>query len=113
MLKKSLADIVPVLTSHSCGEKRVLLAKDETLSDITQIAITRLSKGTVVEEHVHPTMEEYFLLRSGRLIIHTDDGEFELSQDDFLGVCSGVKHCVTAVTDCELLTIGVAVEVKK
>ena len=41
-MKKSLRDIQAVLTSHAVGEKRVLLDRDESGCDITQIAITDL-----------------------------------------------------------------------
>ncbi len=110
MIKRSLHDICPILTSHACGEKRVLIANDETCSSITQIAITKLSCETIVEEHAHNTMEEYFFVRDGAISIRVDGDDYLLEKDDFISVEAKSKHAIKAITDCELLTIGVAVE---
>lgn len=39
---KLLKDILPTLTSHGVGHKRVLLGKEETESSITQVAVTTM-----------------------------------------------------------------------
>ncbi len=110
MIKRSVYNISPILTSHACGEKRVLVANDETCSAITQIAVTKLNGGTCVEEHVHNTMEEYFFVRNGVVSISVDGEEYLLKTDDFISVEAKSKHTIKAITDCELLTIGVAVD---
>lgn len=67
MIHKNLSDIIPQLTSHGCGEKRVLMGKDDTDTDMTQMAVTRLKAGECVEEHAHNTMEEIFFALSQAL----------------------------------------------
>ena len=62
---KHLSDIECVTTSHGCGEKRVLIGKDDTATGITQIAVTRLKAGECVDKHMHGTMEEMFLVLDG------------------------------------------------
>ena len=44
-MKKSLKDIESVMSLHGCGEKKVLLAKEETQTNLTQIAIIYLKAG--------------------------------------------------------------------
>ena len=57
---KDVENLSPQFTSHGIGKKIVLLANGETPTDITQIAITRLSKGEEAETHVHATMDEHY-----------------------------------------------------
>lgn len=53
MIKRNLHNIPYIPTSHGAGMKRVLIANEETESKITQIAITELTHGTTIDEHVH------------------------------------------------------------
>jgi len=39
-----------ISSSHNIGQKKVLLANVETISNITQLAITKLAAGDIVEE---------------------------------------------------------------
>ena len=64
-MKKKIIDIIPISTTHGIGEKRVLLNSQETSTPLTQIAVTRLKAGEAATEHLHPTMEEFFLLQKG------------------------------------------------
>jgi len=104
----NISSVAAVATSHGCGLKRVLLSADQTCSAITQIAVTRLRQGDVVESHSHPTMEECFLIRSGRVAMSVGGVGEELGADDFVRIAAGVEHDMKALTDCELLTIGCA-----
>lgn len=67
MIHKNLSDIIPLLTSHNVGLKRVLVCNDETESAITQIAVTTLRAGEETDRHKHESMEEYFLFVKGKL----------------------------------------------
>ena len=66
-MKKKIIDIIPISTTHGVGEKRVLLNSQETSTPLTQIAVTQLKAGEVAEEHLHPTMEEFFLFQKAYL----------------------------------------------
>ena len=59
--KKKIKELPIITTTHGVGEKRVLLNNQETSTPLTQIAVTRLKAGEMAKEHLHPTMEEFFL----------------------------------------------------
>lgn len=63
--KKNIKKLPIITTTHGIGEKRVLLNSQETSTPLTQIAITRLKAGEAAAEHLHPTMEEFFLFQKG------------------------------------------------
>ena len=106
---KHLDQIVPRLTSHGVGLKRVLLSGDETRSAVTQIAVTRLVEGEVAAEHRHESMEEYFYFLKGEAVVCVDGRELLCREGDFLQVECGRSHSVSAKSDVEMLTVGVAV----
>lgn len=108
--KIKIPEIVPISTSHACGKKRVMLTKEDTATNLTQIALTRLKSGEGSGWHVHPTMEEMFIVRKGILRIETVDGIITGEAGDFIRLPAGISHNVKAVTDVEMLTIGCAIE---
>ena len=109
---RHLQDIKQLTTSHSCGEKRVLIGKDETDTDITHIAVTSLKAGECVDEHTHGTMEEMFLVLDGS-VEFTSYGENTICvKDDFIHIKAGIPHGLRALEDTRLLTIGCAVKEK-
>lgn len=46
----------------------------------------------ITKWHVHPETDEMFFVLSGSVMIETEDTSFQLSQNDFFIVKSGVKH---------------------
>lgn len=112
-MKKKLTEIPSCSTSHGIGEKRVLLIKGETLTSITQIAITKLKVGEESEMHKHPTMEEYFLFRKGKSILSINNQQLICEADDFVRIQANTPHSIKAITDLEVLTIGCALDPNK
>lgn len=108
MIKRSLSQSTPSPTSHAIGKKRVLLSNDETVTAITQIAVTTLIAGEEAESHSHPTMEEYFLFRKGVATLTIAGEIIECVADDFVVVPPATPHILKAITDIEVLTIGCA-----
>lgn len=106
---KLLKDILPTLTSHGVGHKRVLLSKEETESSITQIAVTTMLAGEVAEEHLHATMEECFFILKGKAKLTVDGEVMKCKDGDFVQVKCKESHKLEAVTDIEVMTIGVAI----
>lgn len=98
----------PVPTSHQIGEKKVLLSNSETISNITQLALCKLFANDKVEEHVHPTMDEHFIVVSGEGIIQIDNENYDLKAGKFILVPAGSYHNLFAVTNIEFITISVA-----
>jgi len=105
-VKRSLKDIQPIVTSHKAGMKRVLLASEESECALTQIAITELKAGEVVEAHVHIDMQEGFYVLSGELDIVLDGVVEHCKAEDFVYVNCGTIHELRAITDVRVMTIG-------
>lgn len=112
MIHKNLSDIIPQQTSHGCGEKRVLMAKDETETDVTQVAVTQLKAGECIEEHTHDTMEEMFFVLEGSVAITADGAEEICKKDDFIHIKARTPHSLKALSDVRLMTVGCAVKEK-
>lgn len=107
--KKSIKHLSIITTAHGIGEKRILLNNQETSTPLTQIAVTRLKAGEASEEHLHPTMEEFFLFQKGEAIITVDKERITCSSGDFVGIPANTLHSLKAITDIEIITIGCAV----
>lgn len=107
---KHLGDVECVKTSHGCGEKRVLMTKDETDTDLTQVAVTRLKAGECVEEHAHDTMEEIFFVLDGSLRMVIGGHETVCTENDFIHIKARTCHSLKALSDVRLMTVGVAVK---
>lgn len=110
MKVKQLSDILPLMTNHKVGLKRVLVSKEETESDITQIAVTVLRAGEETDRHRHSSMEEFFFFHSGKLKLTVGDETRICGQGDFVMVGCGEMHQLKAIEDTELLTIGCAIK---
>lgn len=108
-MKKSLLQIYTVPTIHGVGEKRILLNSQETSTPLTQIAITRLKAGEAAEEHLHPTMEEFFLFQKGEASMTVGKEQITCGSGDFISIPANTLHSLKAITDIEIITIGCAI----
>ncbi|MBO4653966.1 MAG: hypothetical protein J5644_00265 [Bacteroidales bacterium] len=52
-MKRALSEIQPTPSPHIVGQKRVLVAADESGCAITQIAVSDLKTGEAEAAHVH------------------------------------------------------------
>ena len=105
-MKRSISSIHSISSSHKVGLKRVLLAAEESGCAITQIAVTDLKAGEVVESHCHVDMQEGFYVMSGELNMVLDGEVEHCKEGDFVWVRCGVRHELRAVTDVRVMTIG-------
>lgn len=112
-MKKSLKNINPIITSHAVGQKRVLLSRNESSCELTQIAVTDLKVGEVALAHIHPDMQEGFYVLEGDLDVTLNDEVFHCKKDDFVYVESGTAHELHAITDVRVMTIGCEIESKR
>lgn len=108
-MKKKIIDIIPISTTHGVGEKRVLLNSQETSTPLTQIAVTRLKAGEMAKEHLHPTMEEFFLFQKGEASMTVGKEQITCGSGDFISIPANTLHALKAITDIEIITIGCAV----
>lgn len=107
--KKNIKELPIITTTHGVGEKRVLLNSQETSTPLTQIAVTRLKAGEMAKEHLHPTMEEFFLFQKGDAIMTVGEEQITCSSGDFISIPANTPHALKAITDIEIITIGCAV----
>lgn len=108
MIVRNLNEIPYVPTSHNIGEKQVMLNKKETESAVTQIAKHILQSGSLVEEHVHPSMDEHFLFLNGEGEIIVNGTSIECSSGLFVLVPATVNHSIKAYTKLIFITFSVA-----
>ena len=80
---RNIASVAAVATAHGIGSKKVLLGNDETETRLAQIAVTKLSKGEQSEIHVHPTMEECFLIVEGEVSVQVESQQLQLHKERF------------------------------
>lgn len=108
VIVRNIDFVAATATAHGIGSKRVLLGNDETETRLTQIAVTDLREGEQSETHIHPTMEECFLVIKGLVSIQINSQQFQLRKGDFIQVCAGQPHSIKGLTDAAMLTIGCA-----
>lgn len=105
---RELSEITVTPTAHGIGLKKVLLCSNETISAITQIAVTQLRKGERVEIHIHKTMDEHYIFLEGEATMLLNGEEHSCKNETYILVCSGAEHSLKALTDIKFITIGVA-----
>lgn len=105
---RNIDSLTPVPTAHQVGHKAILLGNDLPHSPITQIAHTTLQAGECTDYHAHPTMDEHFYILQGRAIIAIDGTRQECNSNTYILIRAGIDHSIEAVTNVELLTIGIA-----
>lgn len=103
---RHLNDIIPIITSHAVGLKKVLLSNAEAESGLTQIALTELKAGEIVKVHVHEDMEEAFFVLEGELEAKINNEISTCKSGCFIFVPKGTSHEIKAITDVRFMTIG-------
>ena len=100
-------ELINKVKSKCCGIK--VINKEETNTPLTQIAVTQIKAEESIEEHLHPTMEEFFLFQKGDAIITIDKEQLACSNGDFISIPANTLHSLKAITDIEIITIGCAI----
>ena len=109
LIIKNVKDLTPVSTSHCIGLKTVLLSNQETVSPITQIAITTLQSGEKIEVHLHPTMDEYYFFLEGEGVLLIDEKEYECSTGLFFMIPATAQHGIIAKSDMKFMVMGMSI----
>lgn len=97
------------LQVHGIFREKILLKSQDTSTSLTQIAVTRLKAGEAAEEHLHPTMEEFFLFQKGDASMTVGKEHITCSSGDFISIPANTLHSLKAITDIEIITIGCAI----
>lgn len=109
VIVKKIFDINIVSTSHGEGEKRVLYSHNEFKSAMTQLACTKLPSGTIIGAHSHPTMDEHYIIQSGKGILKCENKLIELTNGVYVLIPAGITHELEIEEELTLLTIGIIV----
>lgn len=108
LVVRNLTDTPTQPTSHMAGFKQVLLSDQETESKVTQIARNRIPAGCIVEEHVHPSMDEHFVFIEGKGKITVERKTIECVPELFVLIPAKTPHSVEAYSDLCFFTFSVA-----
>ena len=105
---KDISEIAPMLTSHGVGQKQVLLTNQETVTAITQIAVTTLREKEIVDVHLHPTMDEHYFFLSGKGEMKVGDEDLVCKSGLYILIPAKIAHSLKATTELKFITIGIA-----
>lgn len=111
-LIQKLDEMVPEATAHGSGTKFVFRTNNQMAHASTQAAFGFFKAGETCEEHLHPTMYEYFYFISGEGTYTIDGTPYHLEPGTFLEIPAGLKHSLSADKGSELRFVywGVALE---
>ena len=99
---KKLSDLIPQTTTHGVGNKFVFRTNEEMTHAGTQIALGKFKPGEVCEEHIHPTMYEYFFFIDGEGTYKINNKKYHIEPNSFLEIPAGLRHSLHADKDKEL-----------
>lgn len=105
---KNLKSIAQESTTHAIGLKRILLKGTECESMLTQAAIGSFLKGDFVDNHSHPSMEEYYFFTKGKAKLTIDNTEYYCEKDTFIKIPKNSIHSLMAITAVEFIYWGIA-----
>ena len=105
---KNLKNIAVESTSHSIGMKRILLKGSESESMLTQAAIGSLLKDQFVDNHSHPTMEEFYFFIKGNAKVTIENTEYFCKKDTFIKIPKDAIHSLKAITAIDFIYWGIA-----
>jgi quercetin dioxygenase-like cupin family protein len=109
VIYKNLNSIAAESTSHEVGLKRILLNKSESESMLTQAAVGSLLKGQFVDNHKHPTMEEFYFFTNGKAKLIINSIEYFCEKDTFIKIPKNSVHSLMAITTTEFIYWGIAI----
>lgn len=109
-----LDELLPQLTAHNQGTKRVFIRNEETDSALTQFAHATLNPGEQSGLHVHDTMDEYFYFLSGIGTYVINEKEVEVSSTSFSFIPAGASHNLvnTGNQPLQFVYFGISVDEK-
>ena len=77
-------------------------------SAVSQVAYAELRAGEIVEEHLHDSMEEVFLVLYGNCEFCLDGVRQVLIKGSVIKIAPKIKHKLRALTETQLYYFGVS-----
>ncbi len=109
VIYKNLKSIPAESTAHTVGLKRILLKGSESESMLTQVAVGSLLKDEFVDNHAHPTMEEFYFFIKGKANLTINDIEHFCEKDTFVKIPKDSIHSLLAITAIDFIYWGIAI----
>lgn len=109
VVHKNLGSIAAESTSHAIGLKKILLNGSECESMLTQAAVGTLVKGEFVDNHSHPTMEEYYFFTKGKAKLTINNSDYFCEEDTFIKIPKDSIHSLLAITTIDFIYWGIAI----
>lgn len=83
--------------------------KSQSIHNCNEVAIckTIMSKGTILEEHIHPGSAEILVVLEGTLKILMDNGVYTLSNSEYLKINENINHIAMAMENTTLLAVTI------
>lgn len=95
-------------TNHNSGTKKVLIKENESASNLTQAAVSKLKKGAIVEAHTHNTMEELFYVLDGDVSVTIKQNKFNCKKNTIIKIPPKTSHSMEALSDVTFFYWGIA-----
>ncbi len=95
-------------TSHSGQLKKIIFRGTEMISSVTQVAYAEIPAGEIIEEHLHDSMEEVFLVLDGNCEFWLEGVPQILVKDSIIKIAPKIMHKIKSITDTKLYYFGVA-----
>ena len=88
------------------------MTQHDTETLLTQFAYGKLMPGEIVEQHLHPTMEEYFYIISGEGEYIIGDETFDVKPSTFFRVPANTLHALNCKGTAPLIFVyfGIATQ---
>jgi quercetin dioxygenase-like cupin family protein len=106
----NISEIEFTESSHACKLKKVIFRDSEMMSSVTQVAYAELLEGEIIEEHLHDSMEEVFLVLDGNCEFCLDGIPQVLVKDSVVKIAPKIKHKLKALTETKLYYFGVSIK---
>jgi len=105
---KLISDVLFQESSHLGIFKKVIFSSTEMSSSIIQVAYTEIIAGEIINEHIHESMEEVFLVLDGKCEFYVDGICHVLDTYSVIKIPPKTFHKIEAINDTKLFYIGVA-----
>jgi quercetin dioxygenase-like cupin family protein len=108
LFSKNILEIEFTKSSHHGKLKKVIFIGSEMTSAVTQVAYVELLAGEIIEEHLHDSMEEVFLVLDGNCEFCLDGVSQRLIKGSVIKIAPKIKHKLKALTETKLYYFGVS-----
>lgn len=107
MLFKNLKNIDPEITSHGCGKKFVFVNKENSQTNLMQVAVGELTHKDTIDWHLHPSMDEFYYFLEGKALFHIGNESFVCEPETFVMVPCNIKHKLSTNSIVKFLYWGI------